>query len=122
MQSTLVEYGVNTEAFDSGSHVATITVELLSVEQRSTRIDELVATWNAENGSLPDVLWTSIGADAFGPAGRPIEVRVAGDNLDELQAAAIETRNWLLATSTTTCEKASPNYSLACFPEQRDSV
>lgn len=94
VQSTLVEYGVNTEAFESGSHVATITVELLSVERRSTRIDELVASWNAKNGPLPDVLWTSIGADAFGPAGRPIEVRVAGDNLDELQAAAIETQNW----------------------------
>lgn len=94
VRSTLVEYGVNREAFESGSHVATITVELLSVEQRSTRIDELAALWNEKNGSMPEVTWTSIGAEAFGPAGRPIEVRIAGERLEELQAVATQTRNW----------------------------
>lgn len=94
VQSTIVEYGVNTEAFESGSHVATMTVELLSLEQRSTRIDELVALWNEKIGSLPDVDWIAIGAEAFGPAGRPIEVRIAGDRLDDLEAVSTQTRNW----------------------------
>lgn len=94
VRSTLVEYGVNSEAFESGPHVATMTIELLSVERRSTRIDELVTRWNARNGLMPDVVWTSIGPAAFGPAGRPIEVRITGERLDDLQSVATKTADW----------------------------
>lgn len=94
VKSTIIEYGVNSEAFDSGSHVATITVELLSVEQRTTRIDALVNLWESKIGTLPDVVWISLGPESFGPAGRPIEVRLTGDDLSELKMAATETQSW----------------------------
>lgn len=88
------EYGINTEAFESGPHVATMTVELLTVEQRTVRIDDVIAAWRQEVGSLADVISLTISADSFGPAGRPIELRLKGSDLKKLKLASTETRAW----------------------------
>jgi hydrophobic/amphiphilic exporter-1 (mainly G- bacteria), HAE1 family len=89
-----LEYGINTEAFESGPHVATMTVELLTVDQRTARIDDVIAAWKQEVGSLADVMLLTISADSFGPAGRPIELRLKGNELAELKLASAETLAW----------------------------
>lgn len=94
VKNTTVEFGVNTEAFESGAHVATVTVELKSVQSRNTRLDDFVSAWSDAVGQPADVSWISIGADAFGPAGRPIEVRLQGRDLRQLQRAAFDTKQW----------------------------
>ncbi|MEM9410238.1 MAG: efflux RND transporter permease subunit, partial [Planctomycetota bacterium] len=94
VKNTTVEFGVNTEAYESGAHVATINVELLSVQSRNTRLDDFARTWSDAVGQPADVSWVSIGADAFGPAGQPIEVRIQGQDLNQLRAAALETKSW----------------------------
>ena len=95
VQTVNVEFNKNTDSFESGPHVATINVDLLNAETRNARIDDIIQAWNDEVGRLPDVMNLSIGEPGFGPAGRPIEVRLQGQDFDTLKAAASETVAWL---------------------------
>ncbi|MCA9279247.1 MAG: efflux RND transporter permease subunit [Phycisphaeraceae bacterium] len=94
IKQSFVRYNVNTEAFENGPHVATITVDLLSAEERSTRMDDVIAAWREEIGAVPDVISMTIQEPALGPAGRAIELRFVGDDLPELKAAAQQTKAW----------------------------
>lgn len=89
-----IDFNTNSDAYESGPHVATITVDLLSSEVRSVSIATIISEWTSEIGTLPDVLALTITEPAFGPAGRPIEVRVQGNNLVELKQVATETIQW----------------------------
>ncbi|QDV63071.1 efflux RND transporter permease subunit [Crateriforma conspicua] len=88
VETVQVQFGTNADAFESGSHVATITADLLSPENRSTHIDAVVQAWREEVGSLPDAISVTYGEAAFGPAGRPIEIRFQSDSLHDAKAAA----------------------------------
>ncbi len=92
--SYVVEFNKNKDAFETGPHVATVTVDLLSAEVRDTRIDDFIAAWKKEIGSPADAISLTVSADAFGPAGRPIEVRVQGTDLEQLKQASTETIAW----------------------------
>lgn len=92
--SYIVEYNKNSDAFETGPHVATVRVDLLSSETRSTRIDDFIAAWKTEIGSPADAISLTVSADSFGPAGRPIEVRVQGPDLSQLKLASTETIAW----------------------------
>ncbi len=92
--SYVVEFNKNNDAFETGPHVATVTVDLLSAEVRSTRADDFIAAWKEKIGSPADALMLTISTDAFGPAGRPIEVRVQGGDLDQMKRVATETGAW----------------------------
>ena len=43
VQTVNVQFNVNRDAFENGPHVATITVDLLSSEQRTQVIDDIIA-------------------------------------------------------------------------------
>ncbi|MCX4244239.1 efflux RND transporter permease subunit [Paraliomyxa miuraensis] len=81
-------YDTNADAAESGPHVATISVDLLSAEIRDAPIDEFFATWSHEAGILSDTISVTYAEPGLGPAGRPIEIRVQGDDLSRLQEAA----------------------------------
>ena len=95
VRNVYVEYNENTDAFENGAHVATVSVDLLSAEIREARIDEVVRTWIEETGQLADVLSLVFAEPSFGPAGRPIEIRLTGRNLEELKEAVGEMERWL---------------------------
>jgi hydrophobic/amphiphilic exporter-1 (mainly G- bacteria), HAE1 family len=94
VQNAYVQYNLNTEAFENGPHVATITVDLLTAEERSGTIDAYLSTWRREIGDLPDVLTLTLSEPGFGPGGRPIEVRLRGKDLNEMKRAVTDLRNW----------------------------
>lgn len=94
IENAYVQFSHNTEAFESGPHVATITVDLLSAEERSGTIDAYLAEWRQQIGTLPDVISLTLGEPGFGPGGRPIEVRLRGRNLEELKSAARDLHGW----------------------------
>ncbi len=95
VESTLVQYNLNADAFESGPHVATVTADLLSGELRGLRIDEILNAWRTEIGTIPDVVSLAFKEPQFGPAGVPIDVRLQGDDLQALKAAANEVTDWL---------------------------
>lgn len=88
LQHVSTLYDTNTDAGESGPHVATISVDLLSAEIRDGTLDEFFARWAQEIGVLSDTISVGFAEPFFGPAGRPIEIRVQGDDLERLEEAS----------------------------------
>lgn len=95
IRNLLVQHNVNSDAFESGPHVATVTADLLSGEARNMRIDDILSRWRAEAGKIPDVIALTFKEPQIGPAGAAIDVRLQGDDLDRLKSAALELQAWL---------------------------
>lgn len=94
VKAIVAQFSVNLDAFETGPHVATVTVDLLDAEVRDGRIDDIVLAWKTETGSLADVLSILYTEPVIGPAGRPIEIRLRGTNLESLQSAAAGVKAW----------------------------
>jgi multidrug efflux pump subunit AcrB len=90
-----VRFNQNLDAHESGAHVATVSADLLTAELRSGSLDEILGLWRKKTGMLADVISLSFKEPQIGPAGRAIEVRLKGDDLDDLKAASLELQAWL---------------------------
>ncbi len=95
IETIYVRFNQNPDAFESGPHVATVTAELLTAEKRNARLDDVFGAWREEVGQPPDVINLAFTEPGFGPQGRSIEIRLQGEELHELKAAATEMRQWL---------------------------
>ena len=83
-----VEYGVNVDSYESGPHLATVTADLLAAEIRGTRVADLIQLWRAAAGNPPDVIAIKFAEFRLSLAGRPIDIRLQGDDLAELGEAS----------------------------------
>ncbi len=90
-----VFYGENKDAFESGAHVATVSVDLLPSADRVSRPDDIMAVWRQNVGELPDIINLKYAESTIGPAGIAIDMRLKGDNLENLKAASLELQNWI---------------------------
>jgi len=95
VKNVSTQFNVNTEASESGAHVATVSVDLLSAEIRNARIDDVINRWRQLTGELPDVISLKFGEYSLGPAGRTIDIRLSGKDLQQLKAASLELQDWL---------------------------
>lgn len=90
-----VYYGLNRDAFETGAHVATVSVDLLPSAERTSRPDEIMALWRDIVGPVPDVISLKYAESTIGPAGIAIDLRLKGDDLEQLKAASVELQDWL---------------------------
>ena len=88
-------FGVNRDAFESGEHVATVSVDLLPSSLRNTRPDEILQRWREAVGPIPDVISLTYSEATIGPAGIAIDMRLRGDNLGAIGAAADDLEEWI---------------------------
>lgn len=88
-------YSVNIDANESGPHVATVSASLLRAQDRNGTIDEILALWRAETGEVADVLALTFTDRERGVAGKAIEIRLLGSNLERLSQASLELQGWL---------------------------
>jgi multidrug efflux pump subunit AcrB len=95
VENVSIQFNVNTEASESGAHVATVTADLLSAEIRNARIDDVINRWRELAGEIPDVISLKFGESTVGPAGRPIDIRLKGHDLELLKAASLDMQAWL---------------------------
>lgn len=95
VKTVYVQFNRNDDAYETGPHVATVFADLLSADLRDARIDDILQSWRTKVGDLPDTLSVVYTETALGPAGRAIEIRLQGRDLNRLKAAAIELRSWL---------------------------
>ena len=95
VQTIVVQFNENADAFENGPHVATITVDLLEAEVRDASIDEILEKWREESGELTGVLDVVFDEPNIGPAGRAIEMRIRGNDLLEMKQASAEVQAWL---------------------------
>ena len=77
----------NQTAGETGPHVATISVDLLGAETRTTGLDALIAQWRAEIGTVAGAIAVTLTEPGIGPQGRAVEIRLSGPDLDDLAAA-----------------------------------
>ncbi|MFC3024922.1 efflux RND transporter permease subunit [Vibrio zhugei] len=92
---TQVRFNYNPSARETGAHVATIIVDLLSAEERSITLDELTNIWKEKIGDIPGLVSLNIQEPGFGPSGIPLEIRLQGENLTTLKLAAENLSNYL---------------------------
>ena len=97
VRNVTVQFSKNIDAFETGPHVATVSVDLLEAERRATSLDEVLARWRSETGLVSDVVNLKFTDFAIGPAGRAIDIRLEGADLERVQTAARELATWLAA-------------------------
>ncbi len=85
-----VRFGENSDAYETGPHLATVAVDLLGAEERKTRLDDITALWRKEMGEIPDVITLAYKEPVIGPAGLAIDIRLQGPDLDRLKQASLE--------------------------------
>ncbi|MEN8213048.1 MAG: efflux RND transporter permease subunit [Pseudomonadota bacterium] len=95
VQDVTIRYNRNLDANETGTHVATVSVDLLKAEQRSGRTDDFLNSWRSEIGVLPDVISLNFKEPRVGPAGLAIEIRLQGDDMRRLKQASLELQQWL---------------------------
>jgi multidrug efflux pump subunit AcrB len=95
VSNVTVIYGQNPDAYESGPHVARVVADLLSAEVREAKLDDVINTWRNETGELTDVISVKFTQPAFGPGGRPIDLRLMGYDLERLKNASNELQTWL---------------------------
>ncbi|MBT4934011.1 MAG: efflux RND transporter permease subunit [Rhodospirillaceae bacterium] len=90
-----IRYGTNRDANETGPHVATISVDLLDAEIRTVSLLQILKRWRQESGTLDDVLAVNFVEYAHGPAGRAIDLRLHGDDLQELKSVSLALQGWI---------------------------
>ncbi|MHC4953610.1 MAG: efflux RND transporter permease subunit [Planctomycetota bacterium] len=95
VRSVTVSFNENADSREEGPHLATVTADLLPTEQRDAKVVDMLARWRTLVGKVPDVLALSFTEPAVGPAGRPIEIRIRGDELESLKKESERVQAWL---------------------------
>ena len=95
VENILISYGVHGQVPENGTHLATISLDLLNTEKRNTSVAELTSAWKENSGDLPNVLSILFREPRSGPAGRAIEIRLSGEDLDRVSQASWQLQNWL---------------------------
>ena len=95
VRNVTVIYGENPDAFETGPHVARVVADLLGAEVRDTPLDTFRNAWREADDDFADVIAIKYTEPATGPAGKPIDLRLLGPDLESLQAASRELQTWL---------------------------
>ncbi len=90
-----VQYNQNADAGVGGTHVATVSLDLLEAETRVGTLAALKDRWRERTGEVADVLQINFTEPNLGPAGNPIELRISGPDLDRMKAAAHDIKTYL---------------------------
>lgn len=95
LKAITVSYSENSDAYESGPHLATITLDLLTAETRKTKIQDFINTWRERTGIVADAMSISYKEPAVGPSGKAIQIKLSGMSLEHLSTASFELQNWL---------------------------
>ncbi|MCB1493573.1 MAG: efflux RND transporter permease subunit, partial [Rhodobiaceae bacterium] len=94
VQSVTVSYGTNADVAETGPHMATVSARLLPAGVRTTSVTDILDTWKKYAGQMPDMAAFRITDKERGVGGKPIDIRLQGGNLDQLEATARELRKF----------------------------
>jgi HAE1 family hydrophobic/amphiphilic exporter-1 len=95
VKNVQVRFNTNLDANESGPHLATVTVDLLTAEERNGSLDDFINRWREDVGVVPDLVALNFKEPTIGPGGIPLEIRLTGPDLDALKQASMELQEWL---------------------------
>ena len=81
------------EGGELGSHCGEVVVELLPSEKREIKYTKILSRWRELIGEIPGTEKLIYTTPVMGPGGNPIEVKLQGNNYDDLTLAAEELKN-----------------------------
>ncbi|WP_354625641.1 efflux RND transporter permease subunit [Psychromonas sp. MME2] len=90
-----VQYNFNADAGETGAHIATVRLDLLSAKIRNSLIDSFINDWRLTTGELAMPISLVFKQPAMGPAGRDIELRLQHSDLTMLKHASIDLQAYL---------------------------
>lgn len=88
-------YNTNIDAYESGPHIATVSADLLRAEERDSTVEDMLARWRELVGDVSDVIALKFTDKERGVAGKAIDLRLQGNNLDMLKQASMELQGFL---------------------------
>ncbi|MEX0970215.1 MAG: efflux RND transporter permease subunit [Paracoccaceae bacterium] len=83
----ITRLGRNLSAGETGAHVATVAVDLLGAETRTSTLDDIVTFWREEIGPLAGVSSLILTEPGIGPQGIAVELRLSHSDLTTLESA-----------------------------------
>ncbi len=92
--SYTITYGMNADSPATGPNMATISAALLPAGTRTTSVGDVLDRWKQLSGKMPDMAAFRITDKERGAGGKPIDLLVEGDNLDDLATTARELRRF----------------------------
>ena len=95
VRNVQTRFNDNPDAKETGPHVATVNVDLLTAEERNGRLDDVISRWRETVGEIPDLLALNFKEPVIGPGGIPLEIRLSGPDLEPLKQASIALQAWL---------------------------
>lgn len=84
------------ESDETGSHVLTVIAELLESEERAQTADEVINAWRSFTIDIPEVVSIRYKQQQINPGGQPVQIELAGRDLDALKQAALTLRGELM--------------------------
>ncbi|PVZ71821.1 efflux RND transporter permease subunit [Pelagibaculum spongiae] len=97
IKSITVEYNQNGDAFEKGTHIATVRADILTAETRNSSIYTVKDRWRDSVGEVAGAIQLAFKEPTLGPSGRPIEIQLHSENLQQLSEAAWEIRQQLIS-------------------------
>ncbi|MCK4710447.1 MAG: efflux RND transporter permease subunit, partial [Gammaproteobacteria bacterium] len=88
-------YNNNIDSKESGTHIATISADLIRAENRNGSIEQMLLDWRELTGDVGDVINLSFTDKERGVAGKAIDIRLQGSNLELLKKASIDLQTYL---------------------------
>ena len=95
VNNVLVYFGVNVDANEKGPHLATISADLISAQDRKGSLQDMLSTWRKYTGPVPGSLAMKFTDKERGVAGNAIDIRLRGNNLEEIKQAGDELKAFL---------------------------
>lgn len=89
------QFNVNSDASESGPHLATVKLDLLGAELRNSQIDDFIHAWRETVGELAEPIALVFKQPTMGPGGRAIDIRVQHDDLTTLKSASLDIQQYL---------------------------
>lgn len=96
VRNTSVLFNNNFNANESGTHIATVSADLIPAQSRNGSIEQMLLDWRKMTGDVDDVISLSFTDKERGVAGKAIDIRLQGENLDMLKNASIDLQKYLM--------------------------
>lgn len=95
VRNVSARFNYNPDVEEPGPHTATVSVDLLDVEVRTTTLEAFTTAWRKEAGPMGSTVSATFGAGGRrGPGGNPIEVRIEGNDLERLGEVSGQIKEW----------------------------
>jgi multidrug efflux pump subunit AcrB len=94
IQNIQIRYNSNADANESGPHLATVSADLITAEERNGRLDDIIQRWREETGEIHDAVMLNFKEPVMGPGGLALEMRLSGRDLEQLKQASLALQEW----------------------------